>query len=91
MDQNHAPRRRPQLLPHPVRLEVDLLITTPSGVLGIEIKSSERLGATDWRALRDVGTALGTAWRGGVVVHPGSRIDRLDDRIWAVPVDRLLA
>jgi predicted AAA+ superfamily ATPase len=71
-------------------LEIDLLLTTAHGVLGLEVKSGERLGPADWRALREVGRALGSAWRGGLVVHSGSRIERLEEKIWAVPVERLL-
>lgn len=71
-------------------LEVDLLITTPHGVWGIEAKAASRLGPSDWRALRDVGEALGPAWRGGLVVYSGNAVQRLDRQIWAVPVDRLL-
>ena len=72
-------------------LEVDLLITTPHGVWGVEAKAAARLGSSDWRALREVGEALGPAWRGGLVVHPGPSLQRLDRQIWAVPVDRLFA
>ncbi|HEX6898540.1 MAG TPA: ATP-binding protein [Thermoanaerobaculia bacterium] len=71
-------------------LEVDLLVTTPNGVWGIEAKSAPRLGASDWRALREVGEALGKTWRGGLVIHPGMAIQRLDQQIWSLPVDRLL-
>ena len=71
-------------------LEVDLLLTTPHGVLGIEAKSAERLGPADRRALREVGRSLGSAWRGGLVVHAGAKIEQLEKDIWAVPVDRLL-
>ncbi len=72
-------------------LEVDLLLTTPHGVLGIEAKSAARLGPADRRALREVGRSLGSAWRGGLVVHAGAKIEQLEKDIWAVPVDRLLA
>jgi predicted AAA+ superfamily ATPase len=72
-------------------LEVDLLITTPHGVWGIEAKGASRLGSSDWRGLREVGEALGAAWRGGLVVYPGSSLQRLDRQTWAVPVNRLLA
>jgi predicted AAA+ superfamily ATPase len=71
-------------------LEVDLLVTTPHGVWGIEAKSASRLGASSWRGLREVGEALGKAWRGGLVVYTGTALQRLDDRIWSVPADRLL-
>ncbi len=39
---------------------------------------------------RSTSAGLGSAWRGGLVTHSGSRIEKLDDKIWAVPVDRLL-
>ena len=71
-------------------LEVDLLITTPHGIWGIEAKAASRLGSSDWRGLREVGEALGPAWRGGLVVYSGSSLQRLDRQTWAVPVDRLL-
>jgi predicted AAA+ superfamily ATPase len=70
-------------------LEVDLLVTTGHGIWGIEAKAGTKLGASDWRALREVGEALGSRWRGGLVVHRGAAIQRLDQNIWAVPADRL--
>jgi len=71
-------------------LEVDLLITTPDGVWGIEAKAARRLAPHDWRPLRDVGRALGARWRGGLVVYRGALMEQLDEQIWAVPVERLL-
>jgi predicted AAA+ superfamily ATPase len=71
-------------------LEVDLLVTTSDGVWGIEAKAASRLGASDWRPLKEVGEVLGKAWRGGLVAYSGTSIKRLDHQIWAVPVDRLL-
>jgi hypothetical protein len=71
-------------------LEVDLLATTPHGVWGIEAKAGRQPGSSDWRALREVGEALGSAWRGGLLVYSGSALRRLDRNLWAVPLDRLL-
>jgi hypothetical protein len=71
-------------------LEVDLLLTTSSGVWGLEVKSARRLGSSDWRSLRDVGQSLGTQWRGGLVVYNGTTIQQLGANVWAIPVDRLL-
>jgi hypothetical protein len=70
-------------------LEVDLLLSTGHGIWGIEAKAGAKLGASDWRPLREVGEALGSRWRGGLVVHRGPSIQRLDQNIWAVPADRL--
>jgi uncharacterized protein len=71
-------------------LEVDLLLTTPHGVLGIEAKAGELLGTARRRALRDVGRSLAGDWRGGLIVHGGTKLERLEPNLWAVPVERLL-
>jgi uncharacterized protein len=73
-------------------LEVDLMIQTPQGVLGLEIKSSREIAAKDYRPLRDVAAALKSDWRSGIVVTRGAQIESLDaaNKIWCVPVHRLL-
>jgi hypothetical protein len=73
-------------------LEVDLMVQTPQGVLGFEIKSSREIAAKDFRPLRDVAAALKTDWRGGIVVTRGVQIELLDadNKIWSVPANRLL-
>lgn len=71
-------------------LEVDLLMTTSEGVWGIEIKSGQRLGRSDWRGLRQVAERLGSEWRGGLIVHRGKELKQYDANLWAVPVERLL-
>jgi hypothetical protein len=71
-------------------LEVVLLLSTPHGVWGMMMKPGPKIGAADWRPLRRVGKALGIRWRGGLVVSPGNCVERLDENVWAVPVDRLL-
>jgi hypothetical protein len=73
-------------------LEFDLMIQTPQGVLGLEIKSSRAIAAKDYRPLREVAAALKSDWRGGMVVTRGAQIEPLDaeSKIWSVPVHRLL-
>lgn len=73
-------------------LEVDLLMQTVHGVVGIEIKSGRETAAKDFRSLRDVAKALGATWRGGIVLTRGTQIESLDaaNKIWSVPVQRLL-
>lgn len=73
-------------------LEVDLLLQTPRGIWGIEVKASRELTAKDFRSLREVGRALQSSWRGGIVVSRGRQIEALDyeNNIWAIPVHRLL-
>ncbi len=70
--------------------EVDLVIETPDGtVTGIEIKASGRVTSSDTTGLRALRDTLGGAFNAGIVLHTGNHTQTLDDRIHAVPIDRL--
>ena len=73
-------------------LETDLLIETAQGLIGVEIKSRERVDASDAGSLRRVAAAAGDKWLGGMVVHAGTTLQPLcEPGIWAVPASRLLS
>lgn len=72
-------------------LEVDLLLTTSQGVWGIEVKSSPQVKARQGNALRRLAGEFTDRWRGGIVVYPGAQIERLEENLWAVPVQRLFS
>lgn len=69
--------------------EVDLLVSVPSGVIGIEVKNRDRVARRDASALRALAAALGREWIGGLVVHRGEEVAEMEPGIWAVPVHRL--
>ncbi len=69
--------------------EIDLLVTTPRGLIGIEVKNRGRIVHRDASALRALGAALDDQWVGGLVVHRGEDITDLGGGVWAVPVHRL--
>ncbi len=70
--------------------EVDLVIEAPDGtVIGIEIKASGRVTNADTSGLRALRSTLGDSYRCGLVLHLGTNAHTLDDRIYAVPIDRL--
>lgn len=70
--------------------EVDLLLETSSGIIGIEIKSRASLSSKDYRSLKMVAEKLGRQWCGGMVVYTGNEIKPLADLdIFAVPSHRL--
>lgn len=69
--------------------EVDLLVSLPSGVIGIEVKNRARVARRDASALRALAAALDGEWVGGLVVHRGEEIAEMEPGIWAVPVHRL--
>lgn len=71
-------------------MEVDLLVKTPHGIIGFEMKAGTQIGSSDYRSLRDLGQALGSEWLGGIVVHRGRKIEKLNGpACWAVPAYRL--
>jgi hypothetical protein len=71
-------------------LEIDLILETQQGVVGMEIKSRETVSSADVRALREVAAKLGSEWRGGIVVYCGKEIRKIaEPSIWAVPSHRL--
>jgi predicted AAA+ superfamily ATPase len=72
-------------------LEVDLLIETEKGIIGIEIKSGGKIASRDFRSLKEVALGLSRAWLGGLVIYMGNKIEKLGEpNIWAVPSRRLL-
>ncbi len=72
-------------------LELDLLLQTESGIVGMEIKSRSTVAMGDIGSMKDVAAGLGKKWRGGIVIYRGDEIKKLDpkNRIWAVPSHRL--
>jgi predicted AAA+ superfamily ATPase len=71
-------------------LEVDLILETGHGIVGMEIKSRQTVTSADSRSLRDVAAGLGSEWRGGIVIYGGKEIRKIaEPSIWAVPSHRL--
>lgn len=70
--------------------EVDLVLERDDGaVAGIEVKAGERVSDADLRGLRKLRDSLGPRFLGGTVLHLGRHGYTHDDRLHALPVDRL--
>ncbi len=70
--------------------EVDLILERDDGaVAAIEVKAGERVREPQFRSLRKLRDALGERFLGGVVLHLGRHAFTHDDRLHALPVDRL--
>jgi uncharacterized protein len=70
--------------------EVDLVIEREDGgVLAFEVKSAGQVALSDTRHLRKLRDALGERFLGGVALYTGTRAYRLEDRIRAMPIDRI--
>ncbi len=70
--------------------EVDLVLERDDGaVAAVEVKAGERVTAAEFRGLAKLRDSLGERFLGGVVLHLGQRGYTHDDRLHALPVDRL--
>jgi len=71
-------------------LELDILLQTEKGMIGMEIKARTSVAAADLRPMREVAKGLGKEWRGGFVVYLGNSIQKVGEpNLWAVPSRRL--
>lgn len=72
------------------RREVDLLIETASGqLIGIEVKASATVSASDARHLAWLRDETGDAFVAGIILHTGPYVFPVSDRIIAAPVSAL--
>jgi predicted AAA+ superfamily ATPase len=72
------------------RREVDLLIETASGqLIGVEVKSSATVTASDARHLAWLRDETGDVFAAGIVLHTGPHVFPVSDRIIAAPVSAL--
>ena len=71
-------------------LELDILLETEDGMIGMEIKSRSNISPKDLRSMKEVANGLKKEWRGGIVVYRGNEIKKIaEPDIWAVPSRRL--
>lgn len=71
-------------------LEVDLLLQTEKGIIGMEIKGRKHWDHHDLKALKAVKSGLGKEWRGGLIIYQGNQLEQTGEPdIWAVPSYRL--
>ena len=72
-------------------LELDLILQTRRGIIGVEIKGRKSVALLDHKAMREIAGHLGKEWLGGMVVYQGDTLNRkAEPNIWAVPSNRLL-
>lgn len=71
-------------------LELDVLLQTEHGLIGMEIKGREKVVSSDAVQMKEVAAVLNKKWKGGLVVYQGDEIIKIaEPDIWAVPSRRL--
>lgn len=70
--------------------EVDTIVERPSGeVLGIEVKASATVRASDFRGLSHMRERIGSRLVAGVVLYAGERRLPFGEGLWALPLSAL--
>lgn len=70
--------------------EVDFIVERDDGaVIAFEVKATGRVPTSEFGPLRKLRSALGDGFRAGVVLYTGTHSYRLEDRLYAMPIDRL--
>lgn len=72
-------------------MEVDFILLTRKGIVGIEVKNRDNVSPTDFTNLRRLQEASGKDWSGGLVIYRGNMIRQFSPGLWAIPSCRLLA
>ena len=71
------------------RVEVDFVLEQAGKIVGIEVKATATLKPRDFHGLQRLQGATGRAFACGVILHDGERIQRVGDRLFAMPVAAL--
>jgi len=71
------------------RHEVDLMLESSAGIVGLEIKSAAGASARDARHLVWLRDQIPDEFVAGYVLHTGNFTINLSDRVWAVPIAAL--
>ena len=70
--------------------EVDLVLERDDGsILAFEVKAAARAVDRDFKPLRKLASAVGSAFVAGVVLYTGQRSYNLEDNLFVMPIDRL--
>ncbi|MCY4007813.1 MAG: ATP-binding protein [Rhodobacteraceae bacterium] len=71
------------------KVEVDFVLEREGQVVGIEVKATSGVRTDDFRGLRLLKDVSGDDFASGIVLHDGRRIQRISDKLFAMPVSKL--
>jgi predicted AAA+ superfamily ATPase len=72
------------------QLGVDFVLEAKGGdVIGIEVKTSKAIGASDLKGLKFLAELAEDKFKLGVVLYCGSTVERLAGNLWSIPISAL--
>ncbi len=70
--------------------EVDIILENAAGeIVGVEVKATASVGASDFKGLRTLSEAAGTRFRRGIVLYTGAETVPFGKNLHAVPIPSL--
>ena len=70
--------------------EVDIILEDRSGnIVGVEVKSNERVTANDFKGLRYLQEKSKDKFITGIVMHTGKQCIPFDKKLYAIPISAL--
>lgn len=69
--------------------EVDFILERAGALVCVEVKAAASAKSEDFRGMRQVQESAGTAFVCGILLHDGDRIQRMGERLFAVPFHQL--
>ncbi len=71
------------------QVEVDFVLERRGRIVGIEVKAAASVKPADFHGLKQLGDAVGDSFACGIVLHDGDRVERVGERLFAMPIDWL--
>ena len=72
------------------KTEVDFILERAGKIIAVEVKASTVVGPEDVKGLKKIQSLCGDAFKAGIVLHPGDRIQNLGHgRLFGVPISSL--
>lgn len=71
------------------QVEVDFVLEQRGRTVGIEVKATAFVKPVDFHGLKQLGDAARDSFACGIVLHDCERVERIGERLFAMPIDRL--
>ncbi|MGA0099335.1 MAG: ATP-binding protein [Steroidobacteraceae bacterium] len=71
------------------QVEVDFVLERGAQLVAIEVKASVSLRPADFQPMKKLRDTIGSDFSCGIILHDGERVQRVGDRLFAMPVSQL--
>ncbi len=69
--------------------EIDFMLELDGRIVAIEVKANIGIKSEDFKAMKRLKEAIGSSFACGIVLNTGDRIQRMGEKLYAMPVSQL--